>query len=139
MNLLFRFDPFEELDRMASRHRPALLSMDATRGDDEIVVYLDAPGVDPDDLDVTTEANTVVVTATRRWYSVDDEVLASERSQGQFRRQIQVGDSVDLSAMTATLEQGVLTLRLPVREDLRSRRIPVDVTSTERELVPSTS
>ena len=139
MRLLFRFDPFEELDRMASRHRPALLSMDATRGDDEIVVYLDAPGVDPDDLDVTTEANTVVVTATRRWYSVDDEVLASERSQGQFRRQIQVGDSVDLSAMTATLEQGVLTLRLPVREDLRSRRIPVDVTSTERELVPSTS
>ncbi len=139
MNLLFRFDPFEELDRMASRHRPALLSMDATRGDDEIVVYLDAPGVDPDDVDVTTEANTIIVSATRRWYSVDDEVLASERSQGQFRRQIQVGESVDLSAMSAKLEQGVLTLRLPIRSEMRSRRVPIDVTSTGRELQPSSS
>jgi HSP20 family protein len=136
MFLLFRFDPFEELDRMASRQRPALLSMDAVRSDDEIFVYLDAPGVAPDELEVTTEANTIIVTANRRWFAADDQVLASERSQGRFRRQIQVGDSVDLTAMAAELEHGVLTLRLPIRSELEARSVPISVSSDARELHP---
>lgn len=124
--MLFRFDPFDHVDNVdrASRRAP-FLAMDATRRDDEVVVYFDAPGVKPDDLDITVEKTSVTVEATRRWYDPDTKTLTSERPQGQFKREIQLGDHLDTDAIEASLEHGVLTLTIPVKEGTKPRSIEI--------------
>jgi HSP20 family protein len=53
--MLMRFDPFRDIDRMTeqlSRQSRALLAMDAVRDENEVIVYIDVPGVGSDDIDV---------------------------------------------------------------------------------------
>lgn len=136
--MLFRFDPFEQLDRF--EHSRAMLAMDAVRTDDNVYVYFDAPGVKPDDIELTIEKNSVSVQATRRWFAADQKTLASERAQGVFTRQIQLGDSLDTEKVEATLDEGVLTLTIPVKESSQPRTIGVKSgSSSERELETTSS
>jgi HSP20 family protein len=134
--VLFRFDPFDSPENV-DRRRPAMLAMDAVRTDDEVFVYFDAPGFDIDDSDLTIEKNAVTIEATRRWYDADQQTLTSERPQGTFRRQIQLGDNFDVDNLTATLDRGVLQLSIPVAEGTKPRKVDISMSSHERELSPS--
>jgi len=53
------------------------------------------------------------------------DVIASERPQGKFTRQLFLGDSLDVDKVTAKYEQGVLTLTVPVSERAKPRRIEI--------------
>ena len=124
--MLFRFDPFDQLDRLHRTERaPGLLAMDAVRSDDNVYVYFDAPGFERDDIDLTVERNAVTVVGTRRWIAGDDTTLVNERAQGTFRRHIEFGDTVDVDAIEAELTNGVLTLTLPLREGAKARSIDI--------------
>lgn len=137
--MLFRFDPFDEIDRMTARRTERLLAMDATRTDDEIVVYLDAPGVRPEHIEVTAEQGTLTIEAQRRWFDADASVLVRERLQGHFRRQLQVGDAVDLDRMSAKFEHGVIVLALPIAETAKPRKVTVEASDSAPALETSTS
>lgn len=136
--MLFRFDPFEQFDKID--RRSSMMAMDAVRNDDTVYVYFDAPGLDVDDIELTVEKNALTVEASRRWYDADQRTLTSERPQGTFKRQLQFGDSVDLEAITATLDKGVLTLEMPIKEGSKARSIEVSAgASSERELEATSS
>jgi HSP20 family molecular chaperone IbpA len=79
--MLMRFDPFREIDRMTQEtFRPSRMPLDAYRRGDASVVHFDLPGVRPDTIDLTVEQNTLTVTAERTWSPVEgDEVVISER------------------------------------------------------------
>jgi HSP20 family protein len=132
---LMRSDPFRELDRLTERAisraaRP--MPMEALRRGDEFFVYLDLPGVDPDDVDVTVEKNTVSIRARRMPRRGEgDEVIVDERTYGEFTRQLFLGDNLDPDGLTADLADGVLTLRIPVSEASKPRRVAL--ASSERE------
>jgi HSP20 family protein len=140
-----RFDPFRELDRLAERSvTPAVrtMPMEAVRHGDQFAVYLDLPGVQPDDVDVTVEKNVVTIRARRvPQRGEGDEVIADERIYGEFTRQLFLGDNLDPGGLTADLSDGVLTLRVPVSEASKPRRVALasserNEDSTEREDVP---
>jgi HSP20 family protein len=133
--MLFRFDPFEQIDRTKGRAR--LLAMDAIRKDDEIVIYLDAPGVRPDDIDLTVEKGSLTVTASRAWRDEEATTLVRERMQGQFRRQLQVGDNLDTEGAKAKLEDGVLVISVPIAADATARRIEITGGGTQRDVTPT--
>ncbi|MDW3221158.1 MAG: Hsp20/alpha crystallin family protein [Acidimicrobiales bacterium] len=136
--MLFRFDPFDQLHR--SERTPGLLAMDAVRKDDTVFVYFDAPGVERDDIELTTEKNSITVETTRRWYDVESDTLVNERPQGTFRRHVQFGDEVDIDSIDAVLENGVLTLALPLKEDATARSIDIRTSSNSaEELEPASS
>jgi HSP20 family protein len=125
-----RFDPLREFDRMFeqvwSQTRPASIPMDAYRHGDSIVVHLDLPGVDPASIDVTVESNAMTISAERHWQSVEgDQVLASERRQGSFTRQLFLGDGLDADKIHASYENGVLTVTIPLEQSARPRKIEV--------------
>jgi HSP20 family protein len=126
--MLLRFDPFRELDRRSdpfTRTAPSM-PMDAVRRDDEVVVWLDLPGVGADTIDLEVERNVVSVTAERRHEPTrDDQVLARERTHGTFSRQLLLGDSLDADAVQARYEDGVLELRVPVAERAKPRKVVV--------------
>ena len=132
---LMRFDPFRELDRLTERtisRAARTMPMEALRRGDEFAVYLDLPGVNPDDVDVTVENNVVTIRARRMPQREEgDEVIADERTYGEFTRQLFLGDNLDPNGLTADLANGVLTLRIPVSEASKPRRVAL--ASSERE------
>jgi HSP20 family protein len=129
--MVMRFDPFREVDRVreelqaARRAAPALL-MDAYRRGDEFIVHFDLPGVDTESIDLTTEENVLTVSAQRTYEPrEEDEILASERPQGKFSRQLFLGEGLDRESIKASYDQGVLTVKIPVAERAKPRRIDI--------------
>lgn len=127
--MLMRFDPFQELTRQAAtgtRRQPASMPMDAYRQGDRVHIYLDVPGVSDDDLDVTVEKNALTVVANRAWEPSEDmQVLAGERTQGQYSRTIQLGDNLDTEQLDADYEDGVLHITIPVADRAKPRKVEV--------------
>ncbi|MDP9434190.1 MAG: Hsp20/alpha crystallin family protein [Actinomycetota bacterium] len=140
--MLMRFDPFRELDqvtqelfRQTSRSGAA---MDAYRHGEEFVVHFDLPGVDPSSIDLTVEKNVLTLTASRgQSYGEGDEVLVAERPQGEFRRQLFLGEQLDTDAIAADYDRGVLTLRLPVAEQAKPRKVEIAASGSRKQLSTS--
>jgi HSP20 family protein len=141
--MLVRTDPFRELDRLAQQAfgaagtlaRPALMLMDAWRDGDTFVVELDLPGVDPESIDLDVERNVVTVKAERPARDRDTEMFASERPRGVFSRQLLLGDSLDTDNIDASYDAGVLTLRIPVAEAAKPRKIAITNKSESRQQI----
>ena len=133
MSSIIRFDPFRDLDRLTEqmllgggRGSPRSFPMDAYRRGEEFFVHLDLPGVDADSIELTAENNMLTVSAERRFESAeDDHVVIRERPQGQFTRQLLLGDSLDVDRIEANYQDGVLSLSIPVAEQAKPRRIAV--------------
>ncbi|MFF3421035.1 Hsp20/alpha crystallin family protein [Streptomyces sp. NPDC002698] len=141
--MLMRTDPFRELDRMAQHlmgpgtwSRPSAMPMDAYRDGDQYVIAFDLPGIDPDALDIDVERNMLTVRAERRPLprSESAQTELSERPLGVFSRQIVLADTLDTERIAADYEAGVLTLRIPIAEQARPRKISVRSTGDRREL-----
>src|SRR4051794_21821248 len=130
--MLMRTDPFRDFDRLAQQvlgtpARPAAMPIDAYRMGDEFVVEFDLPGVDTGSIELTVEKNVLTVHAERRRTAADGvEMLVGERPQGTFSRQLFLGDSLDTDRIDASYASGVLTVRLPVAERAKPRRVPIN-------------
>jgi HSP20 family protein len=129
--MLMRTDPFRDFDRFAQQvfgtpSRPAAMPIDAFRTGDEFVVQFDLPGVDRDSIDLTVERNVLTVHAQRRREDTEGvELLIGERPQGNFSRQLFLGETLDTDRIAAEYRDGVLTLRLPITEKAKPRRVPI--------------
>jgi HSP20 family protein len=140
--MLMRTDPFRELDRLTQQllgtsgtwSRPAAMPMDAYREGDEYVIALDLPGVSPDAIDIDVERNMLTVKAERRPSTKADTVQMelSERPLGVFSRQVMLADTLDVEHIKADYEAGVLTLRIPIAERAKPRKISISAGGTER-------
>lgn len=143
--MLMRTDPFRELDRVASQifgtsSRPAAMPIDAYRKGEEFVVQFDLPGVSHDSIELTVEKNVLTVHAARSRMDSDDiELLIGERPQGTFSRQLFLGETLDSEHVTADYTDGVLTLRVPVREQAKPRRVTVERGNTQSRAIDTTS
>ncbi|MBV8235900.1 MAG: Hsp20/alpha crystallin family protein [Acidimicrobiia bacterium] len=131
--MLMRTDPFREFDRLAQQTlgtpvRPAAMPIDAYRDGEAFVVQFDLPGVDPSSIDLTIEKNVLTVHA-RRSRSANEgvEMLVAERPHGTFSRQLFLGESLDADRIDANYADGVLTLRIPVAERAKPRRVPINL------------
>ena len=132
--MLMRTDPFRELDRLTQQlfqpagtwTRPASMPIDAYREGEQFVVHFDLPGVDPQAVEVDVERNVLTVKAERRpLHGAEAQMQVSERPLGVFSRQLFLGDSLDTEKIDAAYANGVLTLRIPVAERAKPRRIEV--------------
>jgi HSP20 family protein len=141
--MLMRTDPFREIDRLTRQlvdnapgtwSRPASMPMDAYRVGEEFVVVFDLPGVDPAGIELDIERNVLTVKAERRPHRTDGDVQmqVSERPLGVFSRQLFLGDSLDTDRIVAGYEAGVLTLRIPVADKAKPRRIAIGHTDDRR-------
>ncbi|MBV6702973.1 Hsp20/alpha crystallin family protein [Kitasatospora aureofaciens] len=133
--MLLRTDPFRELDRLTQQFlnttgtwsRPTPMPLDAYRAGDEYVICFDLPGVAPDAIDIDVERNMVTVKAERRPHRQGDDVKweLSERPLGVFSRQVMLSDTLDPEGITADYDAGVLTLKIPVAEKAKPRKIAI--------------
>ncbi|MGA8790006.1 MAG: Hsp20/alpha crystallin family protein [Paenarthrobacter sp.] len=138
--MLMRTDPFREFDRLAQQvfgttARPAGMPMDAWQEDGQFVVAFDLPGVDPETVDLDVERNVLTVKAERKSPAGENtEMIAAERPQGVFSRQLILGDTLDTDGIQANYDAGVLTLRIPVSEKAKPRRIEITSSGQRQEI-----
>lgn len=140
--MLMRTDPFREFDRLAHAFgaapgtwsRPAAMPLDAYRTGDEFVIAFDLPGVDPGAIELNIERNVLTVKAERRPAVTDQsvEMQVSERPLGVFSRQLFLGDALDTGQIAADYAAGVLTVRIPVTEKAKPRKIEIGAGRTAR-------
>jgi HSP20 family protein len=132
--MLMRTDPFRELDRLTQQlfnangttSRPAVMPMDAYRQGEQFVVHFDLPGADPSSIDLDVERNVLSVKAERTpSYGEDVELQVAERPRGVFSRQLFLGDTLDTDRIEAHYDAGVLTLRIPIAEKAKPRKIEI--------------
>jgi HSP20 family protein len=143
--MLMRTDPFRDFDRLTqqafgTRYRPSAMPMDAYRQGDEFVVHFDLPGVEPSSIDLTVEKNVLAVTAERRWEAAEDvQIVASERPQGTFNRQLFLGEGLDADRVDASYHNGVLTVTIPVAEQAKPRKVEITADAGARTIEASAS
>jgi HSP20 family protein len=125
------FDPFSQLDRFAasvldSARTPRMMPVDLYRVEDHYVLDANLPGVDPESIDIDVDGQVLTIRAERNASSVDGaKWLAQERPYGSYVRQFSLGDGVDLDKISASYENGVLSITIPVSEKTKPRKIRI--------------
>jgi HSP20 family protein len=145
---VLRFDPFSDLDvvtrgllasQTGSNRAPRFMPMDLCKIDDHYVLTADLPGVDPGSVDVDVDNGTLTVSAQRTAASSDAvQWLTNERLFGSYRRQLSLGEGVDTARISATYENGVLTVTIPLAERAKPRKIDVARGETHESITPTT-
>jgi HSP20 family protein len=119
------------LDRPAyTAHTPAWSPpVDVTETDDEVLVRVEIPGVDPEALLVTVSRNGLVVAGEKREpdYGRPGAIVKLERRFGPFRRLIPLPPSADPDRVHTACADGVLTVRFAKIPSSVRRRIPLSV------------
>jgi HSP20 family protein len=149
MNIV-RFDPFREM--AALQDRVNRMFADAYRGgpgnDDlmtrgawippvdiyenekhELVLKAELPDVNREDIHLRVENSTLTITGQKRMEQEvkEEQYRRVERSYGSFTRSFTLPPTVDAGAIAADYKNGVLTVRLPLREEAKPRQIDVQV------------
>ena len=145
---MLRFDPFSDLDALTrglltsqtgSTRTPRFMPMDLCKIDDHYLLTADLPGIDPGSVDVDVDSGTLTISAHRTARSEDAvQWLANERFFGTYRRQLSLGEGIDATAISATYENGVLTVTIPVAERAKPRKIEVSHTGQQQSIEPTT-
>ncbi|MFF3677631.1 Hsp20/alpha crystallin family protein [Streptomyces sp. NPDC002120] len=142
--MLMRTDPFREMDRIVQQlsgtsgtwSKPSVMPMDAYRDGEEYVIAFDLPGVSTEAIDIDVERNMLTVKAERRPVAKADSVKVelSERPLGVFSRQIMLADTLDTERIQADYDAGVLTLRIPIAERAKPRKISISGESGRKQI-----
>ncbi len=148
---IVRWDPFRDLAEVQDRVNRVLGEFYGTRGQDDVMrrgawippvdIYEGAnheminkaelPDVKREDIDIRVENNTLTLTGEKKF---DDEVKKDqyhrvERAYGQFSRSFSLPSTIDTEKVAADYRNGVLTIKLPMREEAKPKQIQVQVGS----------
>jgi HSP20 family protein len=96
---------------------------------ENIVLKAELPGIDPKDVEVRVEDNTLYLKGERRFEKEvkEESYHRVERSYGSFARSFSLPNSIDAEKVGAEYKDGVLTLTMPKREEAKPKTIKIDV------------
>ena len=93
---------------------------------DGYVLEAEMPGVNKDGLEITLEGNEVTLVGRRSQETVNGEPIFRERHIADYRRVFELDPAIDTAKVSAKMDQGILTLKLPKSERVKPRKITVD-------------
>lgn len=113
-----------------ARQRPAFgerggAPISVREENDRVVFEMEMPGVKAEDFDISFEKGVLTVQGEKASAHTSEDGFYSERAYGTFRRSVTLGDRVDVSAIDASYNGGVLTITAPIREESKPQRIAV--------------
>jgi HSP20 family protein len=109
--------------------------------DEGVTVYMDVPGMDAGTLEIELENDTVSVRGERPYPYKDiaASVRRIERRFGAFERSLRVPQGLDPDTVDATLDRGVLTLRIPKPESMKPRKVQIKAADRAAQQVSGSS
>jgi HSP20 family protein len=140
------YDPFRDLERLASsfldtgRRGPREMPMDLYRAGDHYVLSTDLPGIDPGSVDIDVDGQLLTIRAERT-LTTDDSAqwITRERTGGTFLRQLSLGQGLDTEHITASYNNGVLNVTIPVSEKAKPRKIEVTTQGGQQQIESTTA
>ena len=114
-NLIDRYWPAREYELVA-----ATFPIDMYQQDGRIFVRASMPGVKPEDLNVNLEQNVLTISGESRDMFEEGgggRVFHREHAFGKFLRSIRLPEHIDESEIDAQLDNGVLTICIPLKKD----------------------
>jgi HSP20 family protein len=139
---LVRWDPFQEMTslrdamnqllaesfvRPSSRAGAFQPPVDLYETENEYVVKLAAPGLKPDNFEITMQQNMLTIQGRTQQEEKQEDARYHVREQrfGEFLRTVQFPSQVDADKIQASLSNGILTIQVPKAEAAKPRRITV--------------
>ena len=105
--------------------RVAKLPVDVYSTADELVLQASVPGLDPEDVEITIEGETLTIKGERKAPLDNVEYHVQERGYGPFGRTLTLNVLIEADQAEAVFERGVLTLTIPKAEEIRPKVIKV--------------
>ena len=130
---MVRFDPFRDLavlqDRMNKRRGAWSPAVDIYEVEGALMLKAELPDMRREDIDVSVENNTLTIRGERK---LGNEIKQEnfhrvERAYGSFVRSFSLPTTVDTTKIGADYKNGVLTIKLPLREESKPRTINIEV------------
>lgn len=106
--------------------RGAFPAMNVLRDDAGYVLRFEVPGLEAEEISLQSQGQTLTISGKRGQDAAFGSLHRSERWAGEFQRSIELPRDLDPGGATAEYRRGVLTIRVPVREDALPRSIPVE-------------
>lgn len=120
---------FEDMDRLFQTgwRGNGGVPVDIEETDGAVVLTVELPGVSREKISIEVDGRQLILRADKTAPEPADEVTCVhvERSYGEFERSFVLGGEIDREQVAAEYRDGVLTVRLPLREAARPRRIEV--------------
>jgi HSP20 family protein len=149
MNMISRWEPFRGLPTLNERFNrlfsDTLLggqaedsalttwapAVDIYETPNELVVKADLPDLNEKDIDVRMENNLLTIRGERKFEKniSEDNYLRVERSYGAFSRSFSLPNTLKAEAIQAEYKNGVLTVKLPKREEAKPRQVKVQIST----------
>jgi HSP20 family protein len=139
--MLTRWNPFDELtdlhrevDRLFGRTRAEgpiqtprawLPATDVTSSKEGWQLRIALPGIEPEHVSVDLHGNTLTVKGERSETKQDQELHVSEIRYGRFERTFALPAKIESEKVTASFQNGMLELQLPLAEAAKPRRIEI--------------
>jgi HSP20 family protein len=140
MTAIVRVDPIlEEFERVFgdawAPWRPVLVNgglgmqLDVNETNDELLIKADLPGIKRDDVHMTLEDGTLRIEAEKKEDKTEDGTTwyMKERGFGKYSRLIEMPFRIASEKISATLDKGVLEIKLPKAEEAKPKQIEVKV------------
>jgi HSP20 family protein len=102
---------------------------DVFHTEDSLVIRMDLPEVNADEVDVSVQENVLLINGSRRFPYDAEKVRFVRRGTfyGDFTQRVALGKGLDVEKITARYEGGVLELRIPYAEEIQPRKISIEV------------
>ncbi len=113
-----------------SGERPMRLALDAYTTDDEIVITAGIPGLEPEDIEITMEGDTLMIEGRFPEPLENVDYLFRERPRGSFSRSLTVNAPIVIEEAEANFDKGVLQLVLPRAPEARPKVIKIQTEET---------
>lgn len=132
--------PVSALDRMfddvmgasfgtATNPRTFVPEYDVRVRETEVVIAFDVPGLKREDLEMTVEDRVLTIRGVRKFEGEQTDQVVLGRAYGEFTRSFTLPQTLDDENVTASLEDGVLTVRIPKHPKAKPRKILIGETS----------
>jgi HSP20 family protein len=149
--MLQRWEPFrelrrveEEMDRLwhgLARRGPwfglmgsegLFVPLDVYQTKDQVVVKASLPGVKPEEVEISTSGNTLTIKGeTKEEKEIKEaDYLLSEHRYGSFRRTVTLPEGVDTDKAEASFAEGVLTINIPKKDEVKPKTLKIQVAKT---------
>ena len=104
-------------------------AVDVAESEHEIVLYAELPGMSREEIDIQLSGDMLTLRGERKIAAATqgEHYHRIERQYGPWRRAFQIEVPIDQTQVSATYESGILTVRLPKREEIKPRQIPIEV------------
>lgn len=100
--------------------------VDVESNENAYTIHAEMPGVDKSGLEITVDKGELTIIGHRQIEPLAGDPVYLEIRQADFRRVYELDPAVDMTKITAHIDQGLLTLTLPKSEPVKPRKITVD-------------